>query len=126
MIRRPPRATRTDTLFPYTTLFRSFRIAEVVAGEGPDDAGEDRLGAAEVLQRLDQRVARTRGTRIGLGDVGLAAAAAFQTRKLRVQHLAVVGDVVLGKEHQTALAQTFEDRSSVGSGKRESGRVKQG
>src|SRR3546814_4800205 len=25
MIRRPPRATRTDTLFPYTTLFRSAR-----------------------------------------------------------------------------------------------------
>src|SRR3546814_2960427 len=33
MIRRPPRSTRTDTLFPYTTLFRSgggvaYRIAE--------------------------------------------------------------------------------------------------
>src|SRR3546814_13052189 len=27
MIRRPPRSTRTDTLFPYTTLFRSRRIA---------------------------------------------------------------------------------------------------
>src|SRR3546814_3588849 len=26
MIRRPPRSTRTDTLFPYTTLFRSFAI----------------------------------------------------------------------------------------------------
>src|SRR3546814_10280271 len=26
MIRRPPRSTRTDTLFPYTTLFRSQRI----------------------------------------------------------------------------------------------------
>src|SRR3546814_11334408 len=26
MIRRPPRSTRTDTLFPYTTLFRSFWI----------------------------------------------------------------------------------------------------
>src|SRR3546814_2082292 len=26
MIRRPPRSTRTDTLFPYTTLFRSLRI----------------------------------------------------------------------------------------------------
>src|SRR3546814_3234967 len=25
MIRRPPRSTRTDTLFPYTTLFRSLR-----------------------------------------------------------------------------------------------------
>src|SRR3546814_3992150 len=27
MIRRPPRSTRTDTLFPYTTLFRSFQTA---------------------------------------------------------------------------------------------------
>src|SRR3546814_3491620 len=27
MIRRPPRSTRTDTLFPYTTLFRSWRIS---------------------------------------------------------------------------------------------------
>src|SRR3546814_6681232 len=29
MIRRPPRSTRTDTLFPYTTLFRSPRRAEM-------------------------------------------------------------------------------------------------
>src|SRR3546814_13610999 len=28
MIRRPPRSTRTDTLFPYTTLFRSDRLVE--------------------------------------------------------------------------------------------------
>src|SRR3546814_4399151 len=27
MIRRPPRSTRTDTLFPYTTLFRSRQVA---------------------------------------------------------------------------------------------------
>src|SRR3546814_5348248 len=27
MIRRPPRSTRTDTLFPYTTLFRSTQLA---------------------------------------------------------------------------------------------------
>src|SRR3546814_4952543 len=27
MIQRPPRSTRTDTLFPYTTLFRSFSIS---------------------------------------------------------------------------------------------------
>src|SRR3546814_185813 len=31
MIRRPPRSTRTDTLFPYTTLFRSDRFRK---GEG--------------------------------------------------------------------------------------------
>src|SRR3546814_8255327 len=29
MIRRPPRSTRTDTLFPYTTLFRSVKKVEV-------------------------------------------------------------------------------------------------
>src|SRR3546814_1663557 len=31
MIRRPPRSTRTDTLFPYTTLFRSTALVESVA-----------------------------------------------------------------------------------------------
>src|SRR3546814_15058894 len=38
MIRRPPRSTRTDTLFPYTTLFRSQEqrnpLAEVQLGLG--------------------------------------------------------------------------------------------
>src|SRR3546814_15877614 len=32
MIRRPPRSTRTDTLFPYTTLFRSLHISKVAVG----------------------------------------------------------------------------------------------
>src|SRR3546814_5782639 len=38
MIRRPPRSTRTDTLFPYTTLFRSLYHAAMlyVAGAGWD------------------------------------------------------------------------------------------
>src|SRR3546814_7964101 len=31
MIRRPPRSTRTDTLFPYTTLFRSIGITHGLA-----------------------------------------------------------------------------------------------
>src|SRR3546814_7406514 len=38
MIRRPPRSTRTDTRFPYTTLFRS---VSVVAGELVDPGGKD-------------------------------------------------------------------------------------
>src|SRR3546814_11880346 len=32
MIRRPPRSTRTDTLFPYTTLFRSAMLSFELAG----------------------------------------------------------------------------------------------
>src|SRR3546814_16003095 len=35
MIRLPPRSTRTDTLFPYTTLFRSLRPARLAAGHAP-------------------------------------------------------------------------------------------
>src|SRR3546814_10075849 len=34
MIRRPPRSTRTDTLFPYTTLFRSRKPAHGRQGAG--------------------------------------------------------------------------------------------
>src|SRR3546814_13360242 len=33
MIRRPPRSTRTDTLFPYTTLFRSLVDIDLAAGD---------------------------------------------------------------------------------------------
>src|SRR3546814_3869365 len=67
MIRRPPRSTRTDTLFPYTTLFRSqrtglvaeagqrlvHRLAEraqaLVRGLHPDQRGEGGLVLLRVL-----------------------------------------------------------------------------
>src|SRR3546814_13499400 len=40
MIRRPPRSTRTDTLFPYTTLFRSEATAVQASGRiSPADSG---------------------------------------------------------------------------------------
>src|SRR3546814_4942379 len=48
MIRRPPRSTRTDTLFPYTTLFRSLRERRelTVLGKRQTDT------AAELLDEL--------------------------------------------------------------------------
>src|SRR3546814_6295515 len=39
MIRRPPRSTRTDTLFPYTSLFRSLRAAGGRAACGAEAPG---------------------------------------------------------------------------------------
>src|SRR3546814_7674410 len=50
MIRRPPRSTRTYTLFPYTTLFRSFRLGEVARVElvEVEDDGAVRAQLAEV------------------------------------------------------------------------------
>src|SRR3546814_3826936 len=43
MIRRPPRSTRTDTLFPYTTLFRSI-AAKLTFGERSSLVAFDRRG----------------------------------------------------------------------------------
>src|SRR3546814_14271396 len=68
MIRRPPRSTRTDTLFPYTTLFRSTcrsvgRMGPGVVAQRPLDdccaahsvtAGRRRRGAAQ-----PRRIGRT-------------------------------------------------------------------
>src|SRR3546814_14822961 len=55
MIRRPPRSTRTDTLFPYTTLFRSVEQVAVAVNE----RRRVRRGAGEV-----------RGLIAGGGDAG--------------------------------------------------------
>src|SRR3546814_6713426 len=59
MIRRPPRSTRTDTLFPYTTLFRSgLRLARQAGREDPglkEAVWELLLEAGETLSRLPNR-----------------------------------------------------------------------
>src|SRR3546814_13250293 len=62
MIRRPPRSTRTDTLFPYTTLFRS--IARGPSCSKPDDP---------MLKRLDLAYAHNAHMAQGLtSDAGIA------------------------------------------------------
>src|SRR3546814_9251153 len=47
MIRRPPRSTRTDTLFPYTTLFRSIGVGIGKARRGPLHRPRHHLPAAQ-------------------------------------------------------------------------------
>src|SRR3546814_3215120 len=74
MIRRPPKSTRTDTLFPYTTLFRSVvaailnRRGSLGPAPGKRSRGElvlealdhaDALTAAEALAELDPRAYRS-------------------------------------------------------------------
>src|SRR3546814_13111590 len=55
MRRRPPRSTRTDTLFPYTTLFRSRRAFFDLDRLGVEDIARDR---AEVADAVDEDAAR--------------------------------------------------------------------
>src|SRR3546814_7152031 len=61
MIRRPPRSTRTDTLFPYTTLFRSqeeLRLVDqnqAVAANGAEDV-DDHVGEQTLSGTEQQRL----------------------------------------------------------------------
>src|SRR3546814_944241 len=57
MIRRPPRATRTDTLFPYTTLFRSGAKPLDSRVRGNDEQGRKHRTAIETAAQgvLDAR-----------------------------------------------------------------------
>src|SRR3546814_3079850 len=62
MIRRPPRSTRTDTLFPYTTLFRSVEDADIAelrldAEVEADRCRQDQKRGTELRQpRIDDQV----------------------------------------------------------------------
>src|SRR3546814_11641205 len=59
MIRRPPRSTRTDTLFPYTTLFRTGRSA---AGRRQTRADTRAIEAIRKSARQAGAQGKTRGT----------------------------------------------------------------
>src|SRR3546814_13257274 len=85
MIRRPPRSTRTDTLFPYTTLFRSgrhprrpvlFRVVVQVRGEPPFGFAQADVLALRVIgdlflrQPADDEVLAARMAEVPTGDSG--------------------------------------------------------
>src|SRR3546814_5406839 len=72
MLRRPPRSTRTDTLFPYTTLFRStrFRAAGGLVGRWDRDVGAqavDDEGAEREPQTLLQLRRLGEGSEVDVG-----------------------------------------------------------
>src|SRR3546814_11957759 len=75
MIRRPPRSTRTDTLFPYTTLFRSLEddgrpAGHLAAQQGLDRAAKDQLfgkGFGEKDERDGRRAVEQDGRKRRIG-----------------------------------------------------------
>src|SRR3546814_18166452 len=132
MIRRQPVSTRTDTLFPYTSLFRSIHHGPAVVAhpagahrvedDGADVAGGDGqrlvavdLGAGLVLDRLEARQRRR------LAD------APRQADRLR-RHLAVARRREVARLDERRLAEgaaadVNADRKRGEEGKRVSGRV---
>src|SRR3546814_10398643 len=87
MIRRPPRSTRTDTLFPYTTLFRSLQLLHAQRDAlrvlvDADDLHLHRVADVDQLRRMaDAAIAH-------VGDVEQAVDAA------QVDEGAIIGDVL--------------------------------
>src|SRR3546814_5307358 len=76
MIRRPPGSTRTDTLVPYTTLFRSIRIENVyipAGGETPDlEANPKFRQKLAFLERMTRWSEKLRQPTVLLGDFNIA------------------------------------------------------
>src|SRR3546814_4828622 len=87
LIRRPPRSTRTDTLFPYTTLFRSTHGVEV------GDLVDGRLG--ELAQAFPSHFRRIRPGAVG------------------VRVVAFPSDHVLAHVRQVAQARSEEHTSEL-------------
>src|SRR3546814_14798716 len=114
MIRRPPRSTRTDTLFPYTTLFRSDQDPRLVV----DPARRDRLPH----DRLDDRP-----DLVAAGAFAMVARNDDRLDALRNVVLVENGDLALGVRQQQRdcsalpnprpVPQAFVDRKSAVSGK---------
>src|SRR3546814_9672936 len=120
MIRRPPRSTRTDTLFPYTTLFRSLpsptppRRRPPSADRSVPDGHEDLRRTATAVRRFDRQgepepvvdadLALRRPDRAG---AMLEAGAADRQRGIGGHHhvagQAAVGDGVRSEEHTSEL-----------------------
>src|SRR3546814_10909550 len=94
MRRRPPRSTRTDTLFPYTTLFRS-------GGAGGHGRARQ-LGAVRRLSR-PQRHQGLQGARVGVTPIspgGTIMRTAFPA-------LALIGAAILRSEEHTSELQSL-------------------
>src|SRR3546814_8084068 len=99
MIRRPPRSTRTDTLFPYTTLFRSDRANRAKSAFLAMMSHELRtplstiIGFAEMIEQQ------------AMGPVGNAKYSAYAAdiRESGQHLLGITNDILRSEEHTSEL-----------------------
>src|SRR3546814_15961761 len=127
MIRRPPRSTRTDTLFPYTTLFRS--------DQRRPNLDRLHLGFLDLCDRgfVEQRAKRSEDRAIGVGDVlkrgttedALAERGDNRAALHDIAHFHAAGRATILLDHDTVLrhvdkaAGQATDRTGVVKGKSE-------
>src|SRR3546814_21038708 len=88
MRRRPPRSTRTDTLFPYTTLFRSVQVAQV----GAAVAAAAGVAAAALLDRAGVVLVLGIADAHGAGAGEIVPVARVAGRHHAAEHVDAAGD----------------------------------
>src|SRR3546814_2243510 len=108
MIRRPPRSTRTDTLFPYTTLFRSEAFVDYTAQTyGVDPAkiratlaqAEYKQSIIDAISRPAEKVRPWRDYRpIFMNDARIRGGKAFYA-----ENRAALDDIARSEEHTSEL-----------------------
>src|SRR3546814_9623490 len=108
MIRRPPRSTRTDTLFPYTTLFRS------LGGGRYQHLGDDVLEGFRIGLDGTREGIATQGTEADLPHLHLLAISQGEALVVNHDQCAVALDhrPLLGKV-QRRHRDAFPDRKST-------------
>src|SRR3546814_8763612 len=116
MIRRPPRSTRTDTLFPYTTLFRSPRELPI-AGKAGITLG---MGMTEKQGGSDVRANTTSATPLAAADGDPGEPYALVGHKRSEEHTSELQSLMrisyavfcLKKKKQSTIHSVIHKRSS--------------
>src|SRR3546814_5885498 len=117
MIRRPPRSTRTDTLFPYTTLFRSacdlraghrLHLFDRIVGLPTREIAARAIDPFGRARRLGSGRAKDEQLAQFAADAGPQAAAAFavaaaELRRQRVEFAAQLFERDRSEEHTSEL-----------------------
>src|SRR3546814_11610349 len=101
MIRRPPRSTRTDTLFPYTTLFRSFRQRAQqrdLSGIRADQRDVAAIQYCRARAADDGKVRRGRSERASV-RIGVSMLSTFDPRSCRYDQMGFTLIEEIGRAH---------------------------
>src|SRR3546814_5782397 len=102
MIRRPPRSTRTDTLFPYTTLFRSAEILRELDRFVDDALGVLRIAQLDIARQREILALRVSAKAV-IGEDAAQVGIALEQHAVHVVHLALEPAGDRSEEHTSEL-----------------------
>src|SRR3546814_6373574 len=110
MLRRPPRSTRTDTLFPYPTLFRSHAAFKINIERSPALGGRLRTCGSDARCRWDARGTGGQDARQERAGCGCARRRASPTRS--EEHTSEVQSLMRNSYAVFCLQKTINKKSN--------------